>query len=190
MTTQGKPRKAASTPPPASPGPSTATNPNEMLNIDNSAADIVGNMDNTPAGAADAELPPLPGVVPGLEDAGVVPDSEGATTAQVGAELPPPAQAAPEAPAFKTPPGLAEVPLDVVPGDVTRVGAAPLPTDNTGQVINQDAEGTPLNKKAKYTDKSVWKDGVQAEVRAAIMAGKLVRRMTGESGAPVYRFYH
>ena len=184
-------RKAASTPPPATqPGPSMATTPDDLLNIDNTAADIIAGGDNS-AGESfpGAELPPAPGVVPGLEGDAASPDAGAAVNAQTGAQLPPAAAAPAAAQVPPPPPGLAEAPLNI-PEDVTRVGAAPLATDNTGQPVVQDAEGTPLNKKAKYTDKSVWKEGVQAEVRAAVLKGQLVRRMTNEQGAPVYRFYH
>lgn len=185
-------RKAASTPPPATPGPSVATTPADLLNIDNSAADIIsaaGDNEALQNAALGAELPPAPGIVPGLESSAGVPDSGAAVNAQTGAELPPPAQAQAAAQVAPPPAGLAEAPLNI-PDDVTRVGAAPLATDNTGQPIVQDAEGTPLNTKAKYTDKSVWKEGVQAEVRDAILKGQLVRRMTDAGGSPVYRFYH
>ncbi len=183
-------RKPAITPPPAAPGPSVATNPADLSNIDNSAADIIGGGNDANEArqnaALGAELPPIQSLDPGMEGA---PDAGAATNAVLGAELPPHAQAPAVEQVPPPPAGLAEAPLSV-PADVTRVGAAPLPTDNSGQPIVQDNEGTPLNKKAKYTDKSVWKEGVQAEVRAAVLKGQLVRRMTNEHGSPVYRFYH
>ena len=189
-TTRGTSGRKAGTIPAAQ--PSVAKSPNEALNIDNSAADIIGG--STDDGALEnaqlgAELPPIPGDIPGTGDVAPVPDAGAATNAQVGAELPPPAQAFPTPPITPPPAGLAEAPLNI-PDDVTRVGTAPQATDNAGNPVVNDEEGTPLNKKAKYTDKSVWKPGVQAEVREAVMSGKLVRKMTGEGGAPVYRFYH
>lgn len=161
--------------------------PEDISSIHNTAADIIS--DSAAAGVAvDAELPPPPGIVQGYAQEGSVPDSGAATNAAVNAELPPQAGAQAPSPSSVEPSSSATAPLNI-PADVTRVGEAPLPTDSSGKPITADATGTPFNRKAKYTDKSVYVVGVQADVRNAVMRGQLVRRVTNDDGAPVYRFY-